>query len=127
MKQALQVMQWHYKFKVPVADKPIIPPHERIMLRHDILQEEVNELYVAMQRGDIVAVADGIADILYVALGTACECGLQHKLEEIFNEVHRSNMSKLDELGNPIFREDGKVLKSKLYSPPNIEKIINEQ
>ncbi len=122
-----KLIEWHLKFGVPVLDKPQVPLYARIRLRHDILVEEVNELYKAMLDENIVEVADAIADCLYVLLGTACECGLQNHIEEIFNEVHRSNMSKLDENGKPIYRSDGKVLKSKLFTPPNISKIINHE
>lgn len=123
MKQLLQVKQFHEKFGIPILESPTIPA-DRIRLRHDILQEEVNELLSACENGDLNKVADGLIDCLYVLLGTSLEFGLHHKLELLFDEVHRSNMSKLDENGNVVKREDGKILKSKLFSPPNIETIL---
>lgn len=73
----------------------------------------------------MIEVADALADIHYVLMGTVLEFGLQDKYPEIFREVHRSNMSKLDENGKPLYREDGKVIKSNLYTKPKIEEILN--
>ena len=63
--------------------------------------------------------------MLYILCGTIIEHGLQDKIDDVFNEIQRSNMSKLDEDGQPIFREDGKVLKGPNYFKPNISKILN--
>ena len=62
----------------------------------------------------------------YILFGTVLKHGLQHKIEEVFDEIQRSNMSKLDEQGQPIFREDGKILKSNLYFRPNIKDILEK-
>ena len=64
--------------------------------------------------------------MLYILCGTLLKHGLQHKIEEVFLEIQKSNMSKLDENGKPIYREDGKVLKSSLYFKPNIKQILEE-
>ena len=77
-----------------------------------------------MHNHDIVEIADALTDMLYVLLGTFIAHGLQDIAEELFAEVHRSNMSKLDEQGKPIFREDGKVLKSDQFSDPDLRSII---
>jgi predicted HAD superfamily Cof-like phosphohydrolase len=69
-------------------------------------------------------VADAITDCFYILIGTAIEYGIADKLPQLFDEVHKSNMSKLDENGNPIYREDGKVMKSNNYKSPNISDII---
>jgi predicted HAD superfamily Cof-like phosphohydrolase len=121
MKQAKQVAEWHHKFGVPISEYPKTLQLDRVELRNNILVEEVKELYRATKEQDIDGIADALADCLFVLLGTACECGLHTYMEKIFDEVHRSNMSKLDENGNPIFRKDGKVLKSKLFTPPNFK------
>lgn len=118
------VLDWHNKFGVDVGDKPTMITGDRMHMRQNILQEEVDELNQAYFRGDIEKVADAICDILYVVIGTAIEFGLHDKLDELFAEVHRSNMSKLDENGNPVKREDGKILKSKLFSPPDLKKVL---
>ncbi|BAX79176.1 pyrophosphohydrolase domain-containing protein [Labilibaculum antarcticum] len=120
-----KVNEFHKAFGVNIEKAPTIPAKERCELRQNIIQEEVDELKAAWESGNLVEVADALADIHYVIMGTVLEFGLQDKYPEIFSEVHRSNMSKLDEHGKPIYREDGKVIKSDLYSKPEIEKIIN--
>lgn len=117
------VKQFHETFGIPVLKSPAIVL-DRIILRNDILQEEVKELFTSCLEGDVVGMADAITDCLYVLIGTAHEFGIADKLVECFAEVHRSNMSKLDENGNVVKREDGKVLKSNLYSKPDLTKII---
>ena len=123
-KQINQVLDFHKVFNIPASHHPQIPDLDRCILRHDLLQEEVDELADACNEMDIVAVADALTDILYILLGTVHEFGLHKHFERCFDEVHRSNMSKLDEDGRPIYRADGKVLKSKNYSKPDLEKII---
>ncbi len=88
------------------------------------MEEENNEYLEAAKNGDLIEVADALGDQLYILCGTILKHGLQHKIEEIFFEIQNSNMSKLDENGKPIYREDGKILKSELYFKPNIEKIL---
>jgi len=109
-------------FKQTVADAPAFPESDVVDLRYDLIQEEVFELSEAIDEMDIVAVADALTDILYVTYGAAAAFGID--LDACFKEVHRSNMSKLDANGQPIYREDGKVMKSELYSKPNLEPIL---
>ena len=118
-----QVKDFHEKFNIPVSDYPDHISPERQKLRIDILQEEVNELAKAMSEDNMVEIADGIVDCIYILFGTAVEYGFHQKLEAMFNEVHRSNMSKLGKDGKPIYREDGKVLKGPGYSPPDLGSI----
>lgn len=119
-----QVKDFHEKFNIPVSDYPDHISPERQKLRIDILQEEVNELAKAMSEDNMVEIADGIVDCIYILFGTAVEYGFHHKLERMFHEVHRSNMSKLGIDGKPIYREDGKVLKGPGYSPPDLGGIL---
>ena len=119
-----QVKDFHEKFNIPVSDYPDHISPERQKLRIDILQEEVNELAKAMSEDNMVEIADGIVDCIYILLGTAIEYGFHQKLEAMFNEVHRSNMSKLGSDGKPIYRKDGKVLKGPGYSPPDLGSIL---
>jgi predicted HAD superfamily Cof-like phosphohydrolase len=123
-KQIEQVREFHNSFGHPVLDVPMIPTIKRIILRRDLLIEENNELFGAAMKGDIVEVADAITDCFYVLVGTALEYGMQNVLESLFDEVHRSNMSKLGADGKPITREDGKTLKGPNYTPPNIQGIL---
>lgn len=96
-----------------------------IELRHRLMQEENDEYLEAAKRGDLVEVADALGDQLYILCGTILKHGLQDKIAEVFEEIQRSNMSKLDANGKPIYREDGKVMKSELYFKPDIAKILN--
>jgi predicted HAD superfamily Cof-like phosphohydrolase len=95
-----------------------------VELRFNLMKEENEEYFEAAQNGDLVEIADALGDQLYILCGTILRHGLQHKIEEVFAEIQRSNMSKLDENGKPIYREDGKVLKSALYFKPDIAKIL---
>ena len=90
------------------------------------MNEENSEYLEAAKNGDIVEVADALGDQLYILCGTILKHGLQHKIVEVFTEIQRSNMSKLDINGKPIYREDGKVLKSSLYFRPNIKSILEK-
>lgn len=94
-------------------------------LRFDLMKEENEEYLEAANNNDLVEVADALGDMLYILCGTIIEHGLQYKIEEVFNEIQRSNMSKLGQDGEPIYREDGKVLKGPNYFRPNIKDIIN--
>ncbi|RIJ76417.1 nucleotide pyrophosphohydrolase [Nakamurella silvestris] len=91
-------------------------------LRQALIDEEVGELREAAAALDIVEIADALADIVYVAYGTAHVYGID--LDAVISEVHRSNMTKLDADGNPLRRADGKILKGPGYEPPNVAKIL---
>ena len=106
------------------AQKMGIPEESVCELRYDLLKEENEEYLQACKDGDIVEVADALGDILYIAYGSLLKHGLQDKIEEVFCEIHRSNMSKLDKDGNPIYRADGKVLKGENYFKPDIKKVL---
>jgi predicted HAD superfamily Cof-like phosphohydrolase len=95
-----------------------------IELRHRLMQEENDEYLEAAKVGNLVEVADALGDQLYILCGTILKHGLQHKIAEVFEEIQRSNMSKLDENGKAIYREDGKIMKSELYFKPDIKKIL---
>lgn len=97
---------------------------KEIELRHRLMQEENDEYLEAAKKGDLVEVADALGDQLYILCGTILKHGLQNKIEEIFSEIQRSNMSKLDDNGRPIYREDGKIMKSTNYFKPNIERVL---
>lgn len=93
-------------------------------LRHRLMQEENEEYLEAAKAGDLIEVADALGDQLYILCGTLLKHGLQDKIVEVFEEIQRSNMSKLDENGKAIYREDGKILKSDLYFKPNIKAVL---
>ena len=93
-------------------------------LRFNLMKEENEEYLEAVENNDIVEIADALGDMLYILCGTILEHGLQHKIEEVFDEIQRSNMSKLGEDGKPIYREDGKVMKGPNYFEPNFSAIL---
>ena len=105
-----------------VKDKPEFPNAKIVQLRIDLIQEELNELKEAINDKDIVEVADALTDILYVTYGAGHSFGVD--LDECFDEVQKSNMSKLGEDGKPIYNEHGKVMKGPNYFAPNLKRTI---
>ncbi|MEC7062870.1 MAG: nucleoside triphosphate pyrophosphohydrolase family protein, partial [Bacteroidota bacterium] len=95
-----------------------------LKLRFDLMKEENEEYLDAAKKGDLIEIADALGDMLYILCGTILKHGLQHKIADVFQEIQRSNMSKLDKNGKPIYREDGKVLKSDLYFKPDIKGVL---
>lgn len=119
-----KVAEFHDAFMVGNNHSPTNISKEEALLRYTLMREENEEYLEAARKEDLVEVADALGDQLYILLGTILRHGLQHKIGEVFDEIQRSNMSKLDENGKPIFREDGKVLKSSLYFRPDIKKVL---
>lgn len=109
-------------FGQDVKDHPELADFNTAELRLELITEEVQELATAIDNDDIVEIADALTDILYVVYGAGHAYGID--LDDCFDEVHRSNMSKLGPDGKPIYREDGKVLKGPDYSPPDLESVI---
>jgi predicted HAD superfamily Cof-like phosphohydrolase len=124
-KQIEQLREFHQAFNLPSRKNVTLIPINEFSLRNKLIVEEIDELFVAYCDSNLVEIADAIIDSMYVLIGTAIQFGMADKLEQMFDEVHRSNMSKLDENGNPILGADGKVLKSNLFSPPNLDQFIN--
>lgn len=94
------------------------------MLRYNLMREENEEYLEACRKGDLIEIADALGDMMYILYGTMCRHGLQDHMAAVFDEIHRSNMSKLDADGRPIYREDGKVLKSEQYFRPDIKGVL---
>ena len=105
-----------------VKEKASFPEDSIVQLRVDLIEEELNELKEAIKNNDIVEVADALTDILYVTYGAGHSFGVN--LDKCFDEVQRSNMSKLGEDGKPIYNDSGKVMKGPNYSAPDLKKII---
>ncbi len=121
------VEEFHNAFGISNNYEPTAELTESdILLRYKLMREENEEYLEAAQRGDLVEVADALGDMLYILCGTILKHGLQDKMAEVFQEIQRSNMSKLDANGKPIYREDGKVLKSDLYFKPDIRSILEK-
>ena len=105
-----------------VKKKAEFPENKIVQLRIDLIEEELNELKEAIKNKDIVEVADALTDILYVTYGAGHSFGVN--LDQCFDEVQRSNMSKLGEDGKPIYNDSGKVMKGPNYFAPNLKKIV---
>ncbi|RZK38945.1 MAG: hypothetical protein EOO90_20450 [Pedobacter sp.] len=147
-----QVAEFHTTFKHPIVENAAIPSKERAQLRIELLAEELKELQEAVNDNNIVEVADALCDLQYVLAGAVLEFGLGSKFKTLFDEVHRSNMSKacktVEEANETIahykakngvdayYKEvdglflvyrnaDHKTLKSVGYSPADLATIVN--
>lgn len=118
-KQIEQVTQFRKAFNLPLNRGYNF---ENCVLHERLIQEELDEMKMST---NVIDISDAIIDQMYLLFGYAIDLGIADKLEAMFDEVHASNMSKLDADGNPIYREDGKVLKSDLYFKPNLKAILN--
>ncbi|MBD3581421.1 pyrophosphohydrolase domain-containing protein [Flavobacterium selenitireducens] len=126
-KQIDSVKEFHTSFDLGYAFEPKADlGSNKNMLRFNLMKEENEEYLEAAQNNDIVEIADALGDMLYILCGTIIEHGLQHKIEEVFDEIQRSNMSKLGEDGKPIYRQDGKVMKGPNYFKPDFSKILGQ-
>jgi len=148
------VADFHRTFDLPVLSKPTIPAKERCELRINLLQEELDELKAAIEDNDIVEIADALSDIQYVLSGAVLEFGLGGEFKKLFDEVQRSNMSKvcptmevaeqtlayykndrntegyIQQKGDVFLvyrKSDQKVLKSVEYSPADLKGILERR
>lgn len=123
-----QVQEFHETYGLPVESAPTISDEKTNTLRINLLQEELNELKEALEQGDLVETLDALIDLQYVLDGAFLSFGMQSLKQAAFDEVHRSNMSKLGEDGKPIRREsDGKVLKGPNYFKPDIAQFLKTE
>lgn len=129
MKRKIAAVElFHRSFGLGISQAPrasLGPDKNR--LRFNLMDEENKEYFEAAQKNDLVEVADALGDMLYILCGTILEHGMQYKIEEVFEEIQRSNMSKLGPNGKPIYREDGKVLKGPGYVKPDIKGILDKK
>jgi predicted HAD superfamily Cof-like phosphohydrolase len=128
MKNKITAVQtFHEAFGLGMKNSPTANlDANKNLLRYKLMREENEEYLDAANNKDLVEVADALGDMLYILCGTIIEHGMQHKIEEVFNEIQKSNMSKLGADGNPIYREDGKVLKGPTYFKPDIKTILDK-
>ena len=121
------VKKFHDAFNIDVSVSPTVDlPLNKIKLRFKLMSEENKEYFEAAKNKDLIEIADALGDMLYILCGTILTHGMQDKIEAVFNEIQRSNMSKLAANGQPIYREDGKVLKGPHYFKPNIKSILEQ-
>jgi len=126
-KQINSVKEFHTAFGIGHSETPIADLGEtKNTLRYHLMKEENEEYLEAVKNNDLVEIADALGDMMYILCGTIIEHGLQDKIEAVFDEIQRSNMSKLGENGQPIYREDGKVMKGPNYFKPDFSKILAE-
>lgn len=125
-KRLAAVTEFHNAFGLGINEAPKADlGKQKNLLRFNLMQEENEEYLEAATNNDLTEVADALGDMLYILCGTIIEHGMQYKIEEVFDEIQRSNMSKLGADGKPIYREDGKVLKGPSYFKPNIKEILD--
>ena len=121
------VAEFHDAFGLQSETSPSADiPSEIMTLRYNLMKEENEEYLEAAKNKDLIEVADALGDMLYILCGTILTHGMQHKISEVFEEIQRSNMSKLGSDGKPIYREDGKILKGPNYFKPNISSILKK-
>lgn len=126
-KQLNAVEEFHNSFGQENGTEPrLLTPSEHV-LRYNLMAEENDEYLEATVKKDLVGIADALGDQLYILCGTILKHGMQHIIEEVFDEIQASNMSKLGEDGKPVLREDGKILKGPNYFKPDISKFISKQ
>ena len=133
-KQLAQVATFQRAFGQSIETQPTLIDEEKSSLRFELMKEENEEYLQACFEHNLVEVADALTDQLYILCGTILEHGMQNIIEKCFEEIQRSNMSKLDEVGLPIINGEcgvfdetrplGKILKSDRYSPPNLKQFL---
>lgn len=126
-KQIAAVKEFHSAFGLGIQEKPVADLGKaKNKLRFDLMQEENEEYLQAANNNDLTEIADALGDMLYILCGTIIEHGMQYKIEEVFDEIQSSNMSKLGADGKPTYREDGKVLKGPNYFKPDLASILKK-
>ena len=127
MKHQIEAVKiFHEIYKLSYKENPTTEIGlDKIKLRFNLMAEENQEYLQAAKNNDLVEVADALGDMLYILCGTIIEHGMQDKIEEVFDEIQKSNLSKLGEDGKPIYRNDGKVMKGPNYFKPDISKVLN--
>jgi len=118
------VKKFMQTFSQEVKDKSEFPNEKVVQLRYELIKEELEELKQAIKEKDMKEVADALTDILYVTYGAGHAFGIN--LDECFDEVQKSNMSKLGANGKPIYNESGKVMKGPNYFKPNLNKFLKQ-
>jgi predicted HAD superfamily Cof-like phosphohydrolase len=128
MKEQLEsVAKFHKAFKQKDGKWPQPLEKDGYLLRHALMKEENDEYLEACEKNSLIEIADALGDQLYILCGTILKHGMQDVIEDVFREIQASNMSKLGDNGEPLLREDGKILKGSGYFRPNLSKFINQQ
>jgi len=123
-KQLEAVEKFHNAFGQDNGKYPRPLTEDEYELRHSLMQEENNEYLDACDENSLVEIANALGDQLYILCGTILRHGMQHIIEDVFDEIQASNMSKLGDDGKPVLRDDGKILKGPGYFRPDLSKFI---
>ena len=124
LEQLNKVAEFHNAFGQDNGKYPRPLTENEYELRHSLMQEENNEYLDACDKNSLVEIADALGDQLYILCGTILRHGMQHIIEDVFDEIQASNMSKLGADGKPVLRDDGKILKGPGYFRPDLSKFI---
>lgn len=124
-KQINYVKKFHDAFGIKNGESPNSNIDKNVyQLRYRLMHEENLEYLEACKNNDLVEIADALGDMMYILCGTILSHGLQHNIEDVFEEIQKSNMSKLGSNGKPIYRNDGKIMKGPSYFKPDIKKVL---
>lgn len=126
-KQLKAVAEFHKAFGQKDGQWPQPLESDEYLLRHTLMKEENDEYLQACAENSLVEIADALGDQLYILCGTILKHGMQHIIQDVFDEIQESNMSKLGADGKPLLREDSKILKGPNYFKPNLEPIVNRE
>lgn len=126
-KQIRTVKEFLDVFGSPTKDVPTADiGKDKMEWCHKLMREENDEYLEACEKGDVVEIADALGDQLYVLCGTILKHGMHNIIGEVFDEIHRSNMTKVGDDGKPVYRTDGKIAKGPNYKPPQLKQIVED-
>jgi predicted HAD superfamily Cof-like phosphohydrolase len=122
-----KLIEFNKAFDIPYNTEPTNLENKEVNLRFSLMFEENQEYHVGATKKDLVEIADALGDKLYILLGTIIAHGMQDVIVDVFNEIHRSNMTKLEPDGKVRRREDGKILKPETYERPNLKQFFEDE
>lgn len=122
-KKLEMVKEFNKTYEIPIRKKPSLTDEEEYNLKHELMNEELKEYHDACLNGDITEISDAIVDMMYILYGIILSHGLSEVVFDMFEEVHKSNMSKLEN-GKVLRRADGKIMKGSEYFKPNLNQFL---
>jgi len=122
-----KLIEFNKAFDIPYNTEPTNLDGKAIDLRFSLMFEENQEYHIAAREKNLIEIADGLGDKLYILMGTIVAHGMQDIISDVFNEIHRSNMTKLDADGKVTRRADGKIMKPITYERPNLKQFFKDE